>query len=66
VTFTHLATDSNGSYRLLTESAYARDTIELTRWLSLAGGARFDRFDLSALDRRQGLAAGGGDREADG
>jgi catecholate siderophore receptor len=55
VTFTHLATDSNGSYRLLTESAYARDTVDLTRWLQLTGGARFDRFDLSALDMNTGI-----------
>jgi len=42
--------DGNSKYRLFIESAYARDTIELTRWLQLIGGARFDRFDLSALD----------------
>src|SRR5262249_46923353 len=42
--------DSNSDYRANIESAYARDTIELLRWLQLIGGARFDRFDLSALD----------------
>jgi catecholate siderophore receptor len=42
--------DSNSKYLLYTESAYARDTIEITRWLQLIGGARFDRFDESALD----------------
>jgi catecholate siderophore receptor len=42
--------DSNSKYRLNIESAYARDTIEITRWLHLIGGARFDRFDISALD----------------
>jgi catecholate siderophore receptor len=42
--------DANSKYLLYTESAYARDTIEITRWLQLIGGARFDRFDLSALD----------------
>ncbi|MGB6349400.1 MAG: TonB-dependent receptor, partial [Pseudolabrys sp.] len=35
---------------LYTTSAYARDTIEIARWLQLIGGARFDRFDQSALD----------------
>ncbi|MGN6572635.1 MAG: TonB-dependent siderophore receptor [Pseudolabrys sp.] len=50
VTFAHLATDGNSRYGLNTESAYARDTVELTRWLQLIGGARFDRFDLSAVD----------------
>src|SRR5215470_6165367 len=43
--------DSNSKYQLETQSAYVRDTIELTRWLQLIGGARFDRFDLSALDK---------------
>jgi catecholate siderophore receptor len=42
--------DSNSKYLLYTTSAYARDTIEITRWLQLIGGARFDRFDESALD----------------
>ena len=47
--------DSNSNYRLFTESAYARDTIEITRYLQLIGGARFDRFDLSALDMNTGI-----------
>src|SRR5262249_25493102 len=42
--------DANSKYHANIESAYARDTIELTRWLQLIGGARFDRFDLTALD----------------
>jgi catecholate siderophore receptor len=42
--------DSNSKYLLYTTSAYARDTIEITRWLQLIGGAHFDRFDESALD----------------
>jgi catecholate siderophore receptor len=42
--------DSNSKYLLYTQSAYVRDTIEITRWLQLIGGARFDRFDESALD----------------
>jgi catecholate siderophore receptor len=43
--------DSNSRYRLNIESAYARDAIEITGWLQLIGGARFDRFDLAALDQ---------------
>ena len=42
--------DSNSKYTLNTQSAYARDTIEFTRFLQLIGAARFDRFDKSALD----------------
>ena len=51
INFVHLATDSNSVYRLYTESAYARDTIEITRWVQLIGGVRFDRFDMAATDQ---------------
>lgn len=50
VTFNHLATDANSKYRLNIASGYAQDQIELTRWLQLFVGARYDSFDLSALD----------------
>ena len=49
------AADSNSKYRLNIESGYARDTIEITRWLQLIGGVRFDRFDMSALDRNTNI-----------
>jgi catecholate siderophore receptor len=42
--------DSNSRYRADVESAYARDTIDITRWLQLIGGARIDRFGESATD----------------
>jgi catecholate siderophore receptor len=42
--------DSNSKYRLNTQSAYARDTIDVVPWLQLIGGVRFDRFDMSATD----------------
>ena len=42
--------DANSDYTLYTTSLYARDTIKITRWLQIIGGARFDRFDESALD----------------
>jgi catecholate siderophore receptor len=47
--------DSNSSYRLNVSSAYVRDTVEITRWLQLIGGVRFDRFDMSALDMNTGI-----------
>ncbi len=50
------AADTNSRYRLNIESAYLRDTIELTRWLQVIAGARFDRFDLSALDMNTGTS----------
>jgi catecholate siderophore receptor len=42
--------DSNSIYRLNTQSGYARDTVDITRYLQLIGGVRVDRFDLDALD----------------
>lgn len=42
--------DSNSRYHADVTSIYARDTIDVTRWLQLIGGARLDRFNLSALD----------------
>jgi catecholate siderophore receptor len=51
VTFTHLATDANSKYRLNIASGYAQDQIEVTRWLQFLVGARYDSFDLSALDQ---------------
>lgn len=50
VTFNHIASDANSKYRLNIESGYAQDQIELTRWLQLLVGARYDNFDLTALD----------------
>lgn len=47
--------DSNSKYRLYVESGYARDQIDVTRWLQLIGGVRYDRFDLSAVDRNTGI-----------
>lgn len=48
--------DSNSKYRLNIESGYVRDTIEITRWLQLIGGVRYDRFDMSATDQNTGIA----------
>jgi catecholate siderophore receptor len=49
------AADSNSKYRLNIESAYAQDQIEVTRWLQLIAGARFDRFDFSATDENTAI-----------
>jgi catecholate siderophore receptor len=51
VAFNHIATDANSKYRLNISSGYAQDQIEITRWLQLFVGARYDSFDLSALDQ---------------
>ena len=51
VNFNHISTDSNSVYLLYVDSAYARDTIDITRWLQIIGGARFDRFNFSVFDK---------------
>jgi catecholate siderophore receptor len=42
--------DSNSKYTLHTQSFYARDTIEITRYLQLLPAFRVDRFNETALD----------------
>jgi len=61
VTFSHVVVnnpapgqssgDANSVYRLNVSSAYAQDQIDVTRWLQVIAGVRFDRFDLTATDR---------------
>ncbi|MET0968776.1 MAG: TonB-dependent receptor, partial [Tardiphaga sp.] len=55
VTFQHIATDASSKYRLNIASGYVQDQIEVTRWLQLIGGVRYDSFDLSALDQNTGI-----------
>jgi catecholate siderophore receptor len=55
VVFNHIPTDANSKYRLNIASGYAQDQIELTRWLQLFVGARYDSFDLSALDQNTNI-----------
>jgi len=52
------AADSNSRYNANIQSAYVRDTVDVTRWLQLIGGVRFDRFDLSALDQNTNTSRG--------
>jgi catecholate siderophore receptor len=49
------AADSNSKYRLYVESGYVRDTIEIARGLQLIAGARFDQFDMTAVDQNTGI-----------
>jgi catecholate siderophore receptor len=65
ITFIHHATgtntdgvtspDSFSTYRLNIQSAYAQDQVDVTRWLQLIGGLRFDRFDMSATDQNTAI-----------
>ena len=47
--------DSNSIYRLNIVSAYAQDQIDVTRWLQLIAGARFDSFEMGATDENTGI-----------
>src|SRR3569623_1399470 len=49
------SSDANSKYRLNVSSAYAQDQIDVTRWLQLIAGARFDQFDLTALAQNSGI-----------
>ena len=53
VVFNHLATDPNGYSTLNLAAAYAQDQIEITRYLQLIAGVRFDHFDLTFTERNQ-------------
>lgn len=55
VTFLHQASDANSKYRLNIASGYVQDQIDVTRWLQLIVGVRYDSFDLQALDQNTGI-----------
>jgi len=46
VTFSGLPTDARNQTKLNLAAVYGQDQIELTRWLQVIGGLRFDQFDL--------------------
>ena len=58
VTFRQSATDADNHVRARTASVYAQDQAELSRHLQLVGGVRFDQFDLSFHNRRNGDTLG--------
>ncbi|MGY4361855.1 outer membrane receptor for monomeric catechols [Bradyrhizobium sp. i1.7.7] len=45
-------TDANNTYKLNLGAVYVQDQVEITRYLELIGGVRFDHFDLTSRDRR--------------
>ena len=46
--------DGNSRYRANLSSAYVRDTLDVAPWLQFIAGARFENFDLWALDMNTG------------
>jgi catecholate siderophore receptor len=45
-------TDANARYDLGLAAVYAQDQIDITDWLQVVGGLRYDHFDFSSTDRR--------------
>ncbi len=54
VTFRQSATDANNHVEALVVAGYVQDQIELSRYLQVIAGFRFDRFDLQYRDNRSG------------
>src|SRR5262249_17234635 len=55
VTFRQSATDANNHLRANLAAAYVQDQVELSRFVQVVGGLRFDYFDLQYHDNRTGL-----------
>ena len=54
VTFRQNATDADNHLRTNVAGAYAQDQIELSRYVQVVAGLRFDRFDLQYHNNRNG------------
>ena len=51
-------TGANNTCRLDLGAVYIQDQIEITKYIQLIGGARFDRFDLELQDPANGCDSG--------
>jgi len=54
VVFRQNATDADNRVRATVAAVYAQDQIELSRYLNVVAGLRFDRFDLEYHNNRNG------------
>ena len=54
VTFRQSATDADNHVKTLLGATYAQDQVEISRRLQVVGGLRFDRFDLTYHNNRNG------------
>ncbi|MEQ1949670.1 MAG: TonB-dependent receptor, partial [Bryobacteraceae bacterium] len=54
ITYRQSATDANNQVTAHVAATYLQDQIKITRYLQLVSGARFDRFSLDFLNRRNG------------
>ena len=59
LSYTGLVTAS--SSQVSTRSVYLQDQIELTPWLQVIGGARYDRFEITSLNRLNSVVTGRSD-----
>jgi catecholate siderophore receptor len=50
--------DSNSKYALNVQSAYFRDTVDISKGLQFIGAVRYDRFDMAALDMNTNINRG--------
>ncbi|MBS0219267.1 MAG: TonB-dependent siderophore receptor [Proteobacteria bacterium] len=58
INFRNIATGANNTYQLDLWALYAQDQVEITKYLQLVGGIRFDRFNFQSQDRRTGAVQG--------
>ena len=58
VTFRQNATDADNRVRASVAAAFAQDHVEVSRYLSLIGGVRLDRFDMRYQNNRDGATLG--------
>jgi catecholate siderophore receptor len=61
VTFRQNATDADNHVRTNVAAAFVQDQVEVSRYLQLLGGIRFDRFDLEYHNNRSGETIGRAD-----
>jgi catecholate siderophore receptor len=54
VTFRQSATDANNHLTTNIAATYVQDQVELSRYVQVIAGVRFDRFDLTYLNNRNG------------
>src|SRR5262249_29141848 len=54
VTFRQNATDADNHVRTTVAAAFAQDQLELSRYVQVIGGLRFDRFDFAYHNNRSG------------
>jgi catecholate siderophore receptor len=55
ISFRNIPTGANNTYQLDLAAIYAEDQVEITRYVQLIGGIRYDYFNMQSQDRRSGI-----------